>query len=701
MSNARSNVAPLIVAAVAFAAAIAAVAPASAQPVPVIERIEPTSGPVGTQVEIIGRRIHPHSTVKIGNVPVEVVRRLPNRWTVRIPQGAQTGNIVIETRWGTTQGPLFRVTTAAPAPVIEGIDPTSGPPGTTVTIRGQNFSARVADNTVTLSGRPVVVRMANPTSLQVIVPEGATTGPFVVSVRNAGQAESAPFTVGAATAISGFEPRVGPPGTQVTITGNGFSANTRDNRVYINNVACQVVSSTPTQIVVRIPPRAATGPLLVDVRNGGRIATTTPFTVQLQPTIASFEPTNAAPGQLITIRGTNFGTDPRVVNVKLNGRDVVLRRVTATEIQVEIPTGATSGTFVVTVNGIAATSRQTFTVLVPLAIRDFQPRSGPVGTNVTITGTGFSERANENTVKISNVAAPVVSASATQLVVRIPQAPSGPIEITVPNSGTVRTSDPFTVTVPPFIASFEPQLGAPGTEVTIRGRNFGTNASLVQVTIAGRPMQVRSVADDRIVAVIPEGATTGRIQVTVRMHGTGSASADFRVVDPFRITAIEPQSAYPGVEVTVRGVGFPARGARIELTGARPIDATYVSPTELKFVVPEGVQAGPVVVRLPDGRAARSAQVLAIGAAPSGTAITAIEAQCTRPGCVAILRGHGFSPRNGFNRVRFANRPVRVRRATATTLEIDLPPAPDTTSTFEITVRNGGQATSQPFTMTH
>ncbi len=597
--------------------------PALGQPRPVIERIEPTSGPPGTQVEIIGRRIHPHSRILLGSAELSVLRRLPNRWTARIPDGAASGNLVVETRWGSYRGPYFRVTAARPAPVAERIVPEQGPPGTEVTIHGQSFSPRPGDNAVTLSGRPVVVRSATPTTLDVIVPTGAGSGPFVVRVEQAGETRTGTFTVTAGTAITDFQPRLGPPGTHVTLTGTGFSRTRSHNRVFLNNLPVRVERARETELVVTLPARAATGHILVDVRGSGRAQTPEPFRIQYPPTVARFAPSAGPPGSAVVIEGNHFGTDPRDVRVTLAGRPVVLRSVSPRRIQVEVPAGAATGKLAVTVSGLGpAESSGDFRVLAPVAIAGFTPRSGPAEAVVTITGQGFSATLADNTVTIGNARAQVLSASETELRVRVPSTSSGTIQVTVAGSGSARTSVPFLVTEPPFVAGFAPAAGPPGTDITIRGRNFGTNQALVRVTLNGRPLAIRSLADDRIVATVPDGATTGRIGVSVRLQGSGSASADFQVT---AAGAPEPPAA--------------------------------------------------------------------------GLAVTDIEAECTRPGCHAVLRGRGFSTRVRFNRVFFGTRPVRVEGATATELRIALPAAPGT-HPFRVDVRNGGEAQSAPFTIT-
>jgi large repetitive protein len=51
---------------------------------------------------------------------------------------------------------------------------------------------------------------------------------------------------------------------------------------------------------------------------------------------------------------------------------------------------------------------------------DFQPKSGPAGTQVTIYGTGFSTTPSQNSVSFNGTAATVSSSAANKLIVTVP-----------------------------------------------------------------------------------------------------------------------------------------------------------------------------------------------------------------------------------------------------------------------------------------
>ena len=686
--------------------------PAAAQSIPVIERIEPTSGPPGTSVTLVGRAMDAQTQIMLGALPCVITARTPNRWTFTIPANAQTGSISVRNAVGvSTTNPLFRVTAPPAAPVIERFEPATGSPGLEVVIRGQNFSPRLTDNVVTLADRPVVVRAATPFDLHVTIPDGALTGVFKVRVDGAGQAVSAqPFTVTIGTGVTDFQPRLGPPATRVVITGTGFSLTNSQNRVFLNNLPVRVERSTATQLNVVIPANAATGPLLVDVRNGGRTQTPAPFVIQYPPTITAVEPLAAPPGRPITIRGTNFGTDVRAVDVRFGAAAVgtaagvaqpaTVRAVTATSITVEVPAGPwMRGRFTVNVAGLGpAQSTQEFTRLAAVAIADFQPRSGPTGTLVRITGAGFSTTLADNTVSLQGTRCEVTAATATELTARIPMAAqSGLLEVTVANNGTARAVAAFVVTRPPTIVGFTPARLTVTQDVTVTGTGFGTTPALVEVSINGRPLQLLTLTDTQLTAKVPVGVASGRITVLVRMQGSALAATDLVVDALLSIASFTPQSGYVGTPVAIRGEGFlPGSVVLFNGTTATP---TALTTTSITVSVPAGATTGALSVRTADGRVIPASGTFTITTPPTGVGVTGIEPVCTRPGCTIILRGYGFSLRNNQNRVFFGTFPARVMNSTATALTVALPRQPGT-NPFKVDVRNVGIANSAPFTIT-
>lgn len=90
------------------------------------------------------------------------------------------------------------------------------------------------------------------------------------------------------------------------------------------------------------------------------------------------------------------------------------------------------GNFAGAANTVYSGSKQGAVVNVPVAVSGLAPISGIVGSNVTINGTGFDADLFHMVVKFrNNVAAEIVSATTTQLVVKVPAgAVTGPITVT-------------------------------------------------------------------------------------------------------------------------------------------------------------------------------------------------------------------------------------------------------------------------------
>src|SRR5580700_5408367 len=65
------------------------------------------------------------------------------------------------------------------------------------------------------------------------------------------------------------------------------------------------------------------------------------------------------------------------------------------------------------------------------SVLDFTPSSGPVGTVVTISGTGYSATVSQDTVAFNGKTATITSATVNQIIVTVPSgATTGPIKVT-------------------------------------------------------------------------------------------------------------------------------------------------------------------------------------------------------------------------------------------------------------------------------
>ena len=228
--------------------------------------IAPEAGTPGTTVTITGENfseVMAENEVNFDGREAEVTEASKTSLKAIVPEDATTGAVRVTVNGRVVKGPVFTV--EIPEVVISGISPESGYIGDEVTISGANFSDVIAENAVSFNGQEAEVTAASATSLTAVVPEGATTGE--VEVTKGGKAVTGPvFTVEQPEpTISGFAPESGKVGQEVTISGANFSTVASENTVTFNGKEAEVITASETELTVKVPSRAGSGPVAVSV----------------------------------------------------------------------------------------------------------------------------------------------------------------------------------------------------------------------------------------------------------------------------------------------------------------------------------------------------------------------------------------------------------------------------------------------------
>ena len=158
----------------------------------------------------------------------------------------------------------------------------------------------------------------------------------------------------------------------------------------------------------------------------------------------------------------------------------------------------------------------------------FAPTAGPVGTAVTLTGTGFS---GATAVTFNGTAAATFSVdSDAQVTAAVPSgATSGPIAVTTPG-GTGTSAANYTVIPAPSITKLKPASGKRGATVTISGSGLGATRGGSSVRFGNKKCaQYVSWSDTQIKCKVPTKATYGSLNVTVKTAGGVSNAVSFTV----------------------------------------------------------------------------------------------------------------------------------------------------------------------------
>jgi subtilisin-like proprotein convertase family protein len=165
------------------------------------------------------------------------------------------------------------------------------------------------------------------------------------------------------------------------------------------------------------------------------------------------------------------------------------------------------------------------------AVTSFTPTSGPVGTAVTLTGTGFS---GATAVAFSGTAATSFNAvSGTQITATVPAgATTGTIAVTTSGGTVISSATSFTVRAPakPKIAKLKPASGKRRVTVTITGTRFGAKRGTSYVKFGVRKCsKYLSWSKTCIKCRVPAKAKFGRLKVRVTTTVGASNAKSFRV----------------------------------------------------------------------------------------------------------------------------------------------------------------------------
>jgi len=181
--------------------------------------------------------------------------------------------------------------------------------------------------------------------------------------------------------------------------------------------------------------------------------------------------------------------------------------------------------------------------------------------------TGYSPVKEQNTVTFNGLAAGIVSATPTQVVVSIPGGPSsGPLYVATP-MGSATSSQSFTAGAcgtgglsAPTIASFNPVMGSAGTVVNIQGSNFDPDLANDKVTFNGNYAAPTGATTTTLTTSVSSTATCGPISV-MTPAGTAVSSGYFYV----------PPSPHTPADVQVTGELYAGTGYPFTISTAYKI----------------------------------------------------------------------------------------------------------------------------------
>ncbi|WAR05573.1 PKHL1-like protein, partial [Mya arenaria] len=459
--------------------------------IPNIESISPVSGSTagGAMLTITGFGFGDSPIVKVGDFECLIVESSYSEIICETPTSVQaqrdvTVEIMVngaplaaecETATQTCRYSYANLWT----PTVTNISPDAISSTASLTITGTGLGTDISAVEVTFGGVLGTVTAVSDTSLTVSVDNiPAGSNDVIVRLSAHGKA-SGSLSVTGTPVISSITPASGSihGNTTVTIAGNGFVDG--DTIVTFEGTACEIVSTTLSEVVCITPANSAGSSDVAVTSNSESYPTATfSYATGSTPSVSSVSPPRGLPGDTLTISGSNLADG----SVTLNDVECDVTSSSGSQIQCTLGNHAT-GTVpvVVFVDGLGV-SNSDVSFEYQLSLSSISPTTGGTagGQHLVLSGTGFTEDA---IVTVCSLPCTHVTSDTLSYTCRTPA-----------NSADAYT---YNAALTPTISDVTPTKGGTGggTTITISGSGFGSDVGAVSVMINGSECVVSAVVD--------------------------------------------------------------------------------------------------------------------------------------------------------------------------------------------------------------
>lgn len=228
-------------------------------------------------------------------------------------------------------------------PKLISIIPKAGSTGGTAIISGVYFSDIILDNEVFINGVQAEITDATHNRLVISLPSNPE-GTYSVKVAVKGETvEGLKITYASPQAppelaVLQVMPSSAYTGDMVTLIGQCFSTVAAENLVTINGVVAEVKEATASQLKIIIPDTEE-GSYPICVKTGGKEVKSPLFTYlhTVKLTTSSIAPARGKAGDEVTLSGEGFGDTVEENAVSVNGKQAVVKSVTATTLTFVVP----------------------------------------------------------------------------------------------------------------------------------------------------------------------------------------------------------------------------------------------------------------------------------------------------------------------------------------------------------------------------
>jgi hypothetical protein len=347
----------------------------------------------------------------------------------------------------------------------------------------------------------------------------------------------------------------------------------------------------------------STAAIIITANNGCSAPSSHRILVRVRqgaPVVAGFQPPAANPGDIVTIRGRDFGANPivRFAGTEAGSRvEGVVVSSSDTSLSVRVPALADNGRIEV-VNAVGSGfSSEEFALVRTPRIDSFSPDSAARGALITVRGRNFR---GVQRVTLGGVLAENLTVLSDSVLTAIVGAGGASGALVVANSQESATAAQRFVFFPaPVLDSLSPIVAGAGAQITLFGAEFSSEgfAAPEAVFIGDREIAPTLLSPNRLNVIVPNFGNSRRENLLVRVRTRGgetTATVRFTYVPCPTVDSFSPSSGGPLTTMRILGAGFQAvTGVRIGGVAARIW--RVVSPSEIEVSV-GSVESGDVEI---------------------------------------------------------------------------------------------------------
>ena len=481
------------------------------------------------------------------------------------------------------------------------VTPSSGPPGSSVTVRASGFSPGSSID-ITMEGDILITANADSQGrilTSVNIPSNTSGGSKSIEARGPSGGDQGTYNVTATLSLA--QPEAS-PGDTVSVSGTGFrSAETGISVTYGGKTVASGISADSQGVwsTTFTVPNSTAGSHTIKASGS---STSEADVTQAKITLGAglrIEPSTGSPGTVVQINGSGARARERITVTAGNNLTTVSASANTQGVwtaELTIPT-APGGRLNIIASGSSGKGTSTsFTVTPAISPAEL---TGFSGSRLTLKGAGF--KANQTGIPINFDGDIVDTASADPLgswsvVINIPLKAAGTYPISVPGADQFQ----FKVTAG---VSLSTGRGAPGETVTVVGSGFERDEKDISLRLGDKTVATGIIANqdgtwDTRVKIPPLPAGTYLVSATGSLTSSANIKEDILVIGS--LLTVNIPSGSPGMTINVSGSGFGSNEPEIDITYdgvvvVKGISADVLGAFSRSFVVPPSFSGNHVI----------------------------------------------------------------------------------------------------------